>query len=55
MGYLELWSIFYEKITWYFGNFNIFTLIIYQTPLSTVDTFSNNKAYSHLLFSNLCL
>ena len=35
--------------------FYIWTLIIKQTPLSMVNTLSNNKAYSHLLFCNLCL
>ena len=29
----NFWSIIFRKITWYFGSFNIWTLVSFQTPL----------------------
>ena len=29
----NFWSIYFRKITWYFGSFNIWNLVNFQTPL----------------------
>ena len=29
----NFWSVYFRKIIWYFGSFNIWTLVSFQTPL----------------------